>query len=86
MKTGHFLGGGVIKRDHYIKSTCDIVTRDSAVGSCARLVIQAQVWLQVRISVEEGLSPGVNVRANSISPRASPSDETIIQGPRHRPV
>ena len=61
-------------------------TRVSAFGSCARLVIQAQVWLQVRTSAEEGLSPGVNMCANSIFPRASPSDETISRVPKHRPV
>ena len=59
---------------------------NSAVGEGARFVIQAQVWLQVQILTEEGLSPGVNMCANSISPRASPSDETINRGPRQRPV
>ena len=42
--------------------------------------------MQVRILVEEGLSPGVNMCENSIFPRANPSDETINWGPRHRPV
>ena len=42
--------------------------------------------MPVRISAEEGLSPGVNMCANSISHRPSPSDETINRGPRHRPV
>ena len=39
------------------------------------LSVQAQVWLQVRISAEEGLSPGVNMCANSISNRPSPLDD-----------
>ena len=44
---------------------------DSAVGWRARLVhvIQAQVWLQVRISAEEKLYPGVNMCTNSILPQ-----------------
>ena len=73
-------------RQKHKKKCCIGGAEIAQLVSVARLVIQAQVWLQVRISVEEGLSPGVNMCANSIYPRASPSNETINQCPRHRTV